>query len=309
MTLRGKTILVTGAAGMLGRDLAPLLEDAGTRPLLTDNRTPGDAGPSISRLDITDQEAVKDIVQHERPDWIVNCAAYTNVDQAETDYQTAFQVNAFGPARLAAALRESGGKLLHISSDYVFGGGRQPDAASRNPWCEDSPLLPCGIYGHSKCFGDQLALGTLAPHAALIVRTSWLHGRYGPNFLDTMLRLAKEQKEIRVVDDQIGSPTWTRWLAETLIKLMQHDASGVYHAASRGDVSWFMYAGEIFRQAGLAAELKPWSSAELNRPAPRPPYSTLAVKKLERLLGTPCPDWKDDIRGHLEELGILKEKQ
>jgi dTDP-4-dehydrorhamnose reductase len=303
--VNSETILLTGALGMLGQDLAAELKSTGARFISADMRD--DPGKQITTLDITDSAAVEKIVAQVSPSWIINCAAYTDVDKAEANYQTAFLVNTVGTANLALAARVNNCRLLHVSTDYVYGGGIvQKDSQQRTPYREDSPLAPCGIYGLSKRFGDEFALHIL-PQACLIVRTSWLYGQHGPNFVHTMLRLGHEKTEIKVVNDQIGSPTWSRWLAQVLVQLVERKAQGIFHASSHGNISWFDFAREIFTQAGMTTKVDPQSTAELNRPAPRPPYSTLDVAKLEGFLGIRCPDWKESLRGHLREIDALKE--
>lgn len=309
MELTGKKILVTGAQGMLGTDLCAALEQGQVSLVRTDCIASGDGGGETALLDITDREAVSEALAAFRPEWIVNCAAYTNVDGAETDRDAAFAVNAQGPENLARAAFENGVKLLHVSTDYVYGGEREgEDSRRRRPFKETDGASPCGVYGQSKYAGDQAVIEIL-PDSHLIVRTSWLHGVHGPNFIHTILRLAEEKEEIRVVDDQIGSPTWTVWLAQTLIELMGRDARGVYNASSRGDISWFEFAREIVAQAGTALKVGTQTTEELNRPAPRPAYSTLDTSKLEMLLGVVSPDWREDLRGHLLALGVVKEEQ
>jgi dTDP-4-dehydrorhamnose reductase len=303
--VNSETILLTGALGMLGQDLTAELEAAGVRLVLSDVRD--DPSKRITALDITDSGAVEKIVAQASPSWIINCAAYTNVDKAESDYQAAFAINAAGTANLALAARAANCRLLHVSTDYVYGGrGIPKDGQQRIPYREDSPLAPCGIYGLSKRFGDELALHIL-PQSCLIVRTSWLHGRHGPNFVHAMLRLGHEKTEIKVVNDQIGSPTWSRWLAQVLVQMVERKAHGIFHASSHGNISWCDFAREIFKQAGMTTKVDTQTSEELSRPAPRPAYSTLDVRKLEGFLGIRCPDWKDDLRGHLREIAALKE--
>ena len=301
-----KRILLTGALGMLGRELAPVLKKAGYELLLTDCRefsAEEQMAYPLNTLDITDCVAVGQLLKQYKPEWVVNCAAYTNVDRAETDYDAAFAVNSIGPANLAQAAKLHGSVVLHISTDYVYGGnsfsspGLKADTAGM-PWRETSVLAPCGIYGHSKRLGDEL-LQYIIPQSHLILRTSWLHGIYGPNFINSMLRLAKQKPELRVVSDQIGSPTWSYWLAQIVQQMIERNARGIFNASSRGNISWFDFAAEVFRQAGLKVKLCPQTSAELGRPAPRPFYSTLDVSKLESFLGISCPDWQTDISGHL----------
>ena len=300
MALAGKRILITGATGMLASDLRELLADKGVELLLTDVRKPDISAPAIEHLDITNQAEVKDALLEVCPDWVINCAAYTQVDSAEDNQGAAFAINADGPGNLARAVREYGGAMLHISTDYVFGG---PGQEGRNrPYKEEDKPVPCGVYGHSKRHGDEL-VEQLLPDQHLIVRTSWLHGVHGPNFVQTMLKLGEENDELKVVNDQVGSPTWTKWLADMLARLIERDARGTFHATSRGGISWFDFANEIFSQAGLSVKIIPQTTEELARKAPRPAYSTLDVAKLEEFLDLECLSWKQAVKEHLSAIG------
>ena len=251
---------------------------------------------SHQQLDVCDSEAVHTAVLQAGADWIVNCSAYTAVDDAETEYAKAFAVNASAVAHIARAAASAGTRVLHVSTDYVFGG--QGSGSRQEPYSEEDAVAPCGIYGHSKLYGEEL-LRSILPDSHLVLRTSWLHGIHGKNFVDTMLRVGAERDELRVVDDQRGSPTWTPWLAAVMEKLVAKDARGVVHACSRGDVTWHDFAAEIFKQAGIEVKLSRQSTEELARPAPRPAYSTLSVAKLEEILGEPCIDWRECVAEHL----------
>ncbi len=299
--LFGKKVLLTGAHGMLAGDLLWELRDCQAEIVATDI-LPGERfGVEISTLDITDEEDVFKTISVTQPDWIINCAAYTQVDRAENEEERAKVLNEKGVLFLACAAAKHNGKLLHLSTDYVFGGKTGNDQR-RIPYGElDSPS-PCGVYGESKYLGER-ALREALPERSLLVRTSWLHGLYGPNFIHSILHLAKEKKELKVVSDQIGSPTWSSWLAKVLIKLLQRDARGIYHVSSRGGISWFEYAKEIVAGANLSTTILPQTTVELARPAPRPAYSTLDVSKVEEELGEPCISWKDGVKAHLQALG------
>lgn len=298
MNIQGLRVLVTGSRGMLAGELLPLLSSRGAEVYASDIRPTTAGGLTIHELDITQSAAVFETLEKFCPAVIINCAAYTAVDEAEKNLQAALSINTLGPGTLALGAKQFSAKLLHISTDYVF--GRLVGVCTPIP--ESQAPAPCGVYGHSKFAGEAL-VRELLPEAHLIVRTSWLHGKQGPNFLETILRAGKERPELKVVNDQFGSPTWTGWLAEILLKLLENDATGVYHACSKGDISWFDFAREILNQAGVATPVHPQSTAELNRPAPRPPYSTLSVEKLEKFLGLQVPSWKEGIRSHLLSLG------
>lgn len=293
-------VLVTGALGMLGSDLGIVLSGGTSWDLvLTDMRDGVHAnGRSVSVCSICEDESLDDVFRASRPDWVINCAAFTAVDKAQVSSNAAFEINAIGPQKLAHAAKRHGAKLFHISTDYVFGHGIDP-GQKRAPFKEEDKLEPCGIYGHSKRMGEELIREVLGDRSC-IVRTSWLHGIYGPNFIDTMLRLGPEKKQLRIVDDQFGSPTWTVWLSQVIRELISANASGVFHASSRGNINWLDFAREIFRQANMSVEVLAQTTQDLNRPAPRPHFSTLDVSKLEHSIGKPCIDWKDSIAGHLK---------
>ncbi|MCB0322969.1 MAG: dTDP-4-dehydrorhamnose reductase [Bdellovibrionales bacterium] len=303
--LEGKKILVTGAAGMLAGDVAPRLRAAGAELHLADVRAGERADGSFVACDITDAGSVQRLLERLRPDWVINCAAFTRVDDAESEPEPAFLVNATGPGNLAKAARSCAAAMLHVSTDYLFG-GRGADLSQRRPLRETDPVFPCGIYGQSKRYGDELVVATL-PENHVIVRTSWLHGAHGHNFVHAILRLARERDELKVVDDQTGSPTWTGWLADAIVALVARDARGTYHASSRGDITWFEFARGIVEEAGIEVSLQPQTTEELARPAPRPAYSTLAVDKLEGFLERPAPTWREGLRQHLAAIGELKE--
>ena len=302
MHLADRRILVTGSLGMLAGDLIPLLFEKNAKLVLTDIRDEKRWGEQISFLDITDPKAVRNFVKDIHPEIIINCSAFTNVDAAETEQNIAFAVNARGPGNLASAARDFGARLVHLSTDYVFGGLASEDRGPV-PYREEDTPDPCGISGHSKRFGDELVRGIL-PDNHLLLRTSWLHGIHGPNFVDTILSVGKQKEEIKVVDDQFGSPTWATWLATVIVKLLERDGRGTFHATSRGGVSWFEFAKEIIKLAHFETHVTPQSTHELGRPAPRPAYSTLDVRKLEKFLGEPCLTWQAGIVAHLSSRGI-----
>lgn len=270
-------ILVVGAEGMLGHDLMEVL--------------PGEVrGVDLPEIDITSFESVLEVVGRYRPQVIVNAAAYTDVDGCETQAELAMQVNGEGVAILAMAAKESGAKLVQVSTDYVFDGGKGA------PYLEDDPYAPLSVYGESKLAGELNA--RFAP-GALIVRTQWLYGLHGKNFVETMLRLGQEKDELAVVDDQFGSPTWTVDLARAIAALIERDCSGVYHAANSGFCTWNEFARTIFAEAGLPVRVNPLSTEQLGRPARRPLYSTLACGKLVQDTGFQPQPWQDALRHYL----------
>ncbi|MDO9395585.1 MAG: dTDP-4-dehydrorhamnose reductase [Herbiconiux sp.] len=267
--------LITGAAGMLGRDLQTALAGRDVVAL------------SRSELDITDASAVAAALAG--VDVVFNCAAYTAVDAAETDEETAQLVNAVGPATLAEATAASGAKLFQISTDYVF----QGDATS--PYPEDEPRDPLNAYGRTKAGGEEAVL-RLNPAGGYVVRTAWLYGEHGNNFVATMLRLGRdpEREFVTVVNDQVGQPTWTADLARQLVALADSDApAGVYHGTNSGQGSWFDFAQASFQEAGLDPDkVKPTDSSQFVRPAPRPAYSVLGHDAWSRAGLEPMRDWR-----------------
>ena len=252
--------LVTGAGGMLGTDLVAALTADG-EPVAAMDR----AG-----LDVTDAVAVADAIARCRPDVVVNCAAWTAVDDAEKSEQQALAVNAGGPANLAEACAGAGTRLVQISTDYVFAG----DAG--RPYAEDDVPAPRTAYGRTKLGGERAVLGRL-PGSGYVVRTAWLYGAHGPNFVRTMIKLEDQRQTIDVVDDQHGQPTWTADVARQVIALVSSTAApGIYHATSSGQVTWFGLAREIFGLLGAdPSRVRPIPSSGLPRPAPRPAYSVL----------------------------------
>ena len=272
-------ILVVGANGMLGRDLMALL---GSRA----------RGVDIDDIDITDLQSTERVVRALHPSVVVNCAAYTDVDGCEANVETAMQVNGEGVGHLAMATRTIGARLVQISTDYVF------DGAKGSPYLEDDPPCPLNVYGESKLAGEMNA--AVNPDH-LIVRTQWLYGRHGKNFVETMLRLAREKDELTVVDDQFGSPTWTVDLARAIVALIDTGCTGIYHAANAGFCSWNGFARAIFQETGVDIPVHGMTTDQLNRPARRPLYSTLDCAKLEQDAGFRPQPWRDALRAYLDE--------
>ncbi len=254
--------MVTGAAGMLGRDVLSAATDAGLEPI----------GLARAALDITDRGAIEAAMTEHRPDIVVNCAAWTDVDGAEGEESRALAVNGPAAGHVARAARAQGAWTIHVSSDYVF------DGAKRSPYVESDPTGPASAYGRSKLAGER-AVAEAAPDRHTIVRSSWLFGAAGPCFPATILRLAAERDQLTVVDDQVGCPTFTGHLAPALVALAKEPVAGVVHVAGGGHCSWYELAGEIVSRAGLSATVVPGTTAGLGRPAPRPAYSVLRSER------------------------------
>jgi dTDP-4-dehydrorhamnose reductase len=270
---------------MLAHDVRRVAERAGHELVLVD----------LPELDITDAAAVDAFFERERPEACVNCAAWTDVDGAETMRAQAHAVNAEGAGNLARATAKLGTPLLHISTDYVFDGAPPLDAGGRpRPYVESDPTGPRSVYGATKLEGERQVLDASAEHT--VVRTSWLYGVDGRNFADTMLRLAGERESVQVVDDQIGCPTWSGHLAPALLGLLERQVRGLVHLAGAGEVSWNGFAREIFRQAEVACRVEAATSEQMARPAPRPAYSVLESERSDVL---PMPPWQDGLAGYL----------
>jgi dTDP-4-dehydrorhamnose reductase len=275
-------ILITGAAGMLGVDVGLSAAAAGHDTIAL----------SRADLDITDGEAVRAKLHETQPDAVINCAAYTDVDGAESNVETASAINGAGAGFLAAAAREVGAWIVHVSTDYVF------DGRKTTPYVESDATGPNSAYGRSKLIGER-GVAQAAPGAHTIVRSAWLFGASGRCFPKTIMRLAGERDELSVVADQIGCPTFTGHLAGALVELAAGDRlGGVVHVAAGGHCSWFEFARSIVGGAGLDCEVKPCTTDEFPRPAPRPAYSVLAT---ERGPAVPrLPDWREGLEQFLE---------
>jgi len=276
-----KKILLTGFGGMLAQDAAAVLQPC--FEVITRRE---------QELDICDAEAVQAAVCSIRPDAVVNCAAYTLVDACETEQEKAFAVNATGVKNLALACRQSESLLMHISTDYVFDGGKQA------PYTETDAARPLSAYGQSKRAGEQYAQEITERH--VIIRSSWLYGSGGNNFVKTILRLAQENKELRVVDDQRGSPTWTRDLSHAIKALLDSEARGIYHVSNQGSCTWYEYARRIVEHAGLGVQVRPITTDELKRPAPRPAYAVLDCKRFINDTGSALRTWESALDEYLQ---------
>jgi dTDP-4-dehydrorhamnose reductase len=290
-------LLVTGARGMLGHDVMRAGQRAGHELVLVD----------LPELDITDPKAVAAMLDELKGegslDGVLNCAAWTDVDGAESKREQAHAVNAEGAGVLAVAAAAAGVPLLHISTDYVFDGAAPLDSAGGpRPYLEADPTGPRSVYGSTKLEGERLVIAASRAHT--VVRTAWLYGVDGPNFVATMMRLAGERDAVQVVTDQVGSPTWAGHLAPALLGLLERRVSGLVHLTGGGTVSWNGFAQEIFRQAEIVCRVEPATSEQMARPAPRPAWSALESERDDVL---PLPPWQDGLAGYLAALaGMMR---
>lgn len=274
------TILIVGARGMLGSDLMANLGDADRL-----------IGADIEDFDITDREQTLKAVSELRPEWVINAAAYTQVDRCEEEHAMAFAVNREGAANLALACKSVKARLIHVSTDYVF------DGRSRDPYREDDPVNPISRYGQSKLEGET-AVRALLDDAA-IVRTAGLYGRGGVNFVNTIRRLARERDQLTVVDDQWVSPTYAVDLSRAIGLLMRASARGIFHVVNSGSCTWHRFACRIVQLTGSRSTVTPISSAQLNRPAARPAFSVLSTEKYTALTGSMMRSWEDALTDYL----------
>ena len=281
-------ILVTGANGQLGMSLRRIA-------------TPEASGvfTDVEELDITDAAAIRAMVAQPQIDTIINCAAYTNVDAAEDNEPLAELLNAKAVENLALAMKEVGGLLVHISTDYVFGG--EPH---NTPCREDLPACPTGAYGRTKHHGEEAILRSGVRH--LIIRTSWLYSEYGKNFVKTMLRLTEEKPSLKVVFDQVGTPTYAGDLAEAIVKMAEqvgHDEGAIYHYSNEGVCSWYDFTKAIAAYSGhTACDIQPCHSDEFPSKVVRPAYSVLDKTKVKQTFGLSVPYWTDSLKKCLKNL-------
>ncbi|NVL90195.1 MAG: dTDP-4-dehydrorhamnose reductase [Desulfobacterales bacterium] len=278
-------VLVTGSKGMLAKDLIPLIK-AEHETFFFD----------INEVDITNKEQLFDLVSNVRPDIIINCAAYTLVDDAEANREAAFHVNAYGVQQLALACEEFKSVLCHFSTDYVF------DGKSTRPYLPDDEPNPISVYGESKRAGEVFVQSILNRY--YLIRTSSLYGKHGDNFVYTILRLAKNKEPLRVVQDQRMSPTWTVNLAQGVMQLISSGKFGVYHFTDRtgAGISWFEFAKEILKTKGLSNQIEPAVSEEFSRPAKRPAYSVLDTTSFTLSSGYEPMPWKESLRRFLDTI-------
>ena len=285
------TILVTGADGQLGREMQIASRSSRNRFIFTD------IAGEYERLDITDQKAIADIVRENHVNVIVNCAAYTNVDKAETDPETANLLNNIAAGNLADAMKAVNGTLIHISTDYVFQGDRNI------PCREDWPTEPLGVYGKTKLAGEKSIEATGC--ASIIIRTAWLYSPFGKNFVKTMRDLTSSRASLKVVFDQVGTPTYAGDLAETICRIIENgqlDKTGIYHFSNEGVCSWFDFAKAICEMSGNTCDIRPCHSDEFPSPVARPHFSVLDKTKIKQTFGIRIPYWTDSLKRCIEEI-------
>ena len=277
-------VLITGILGQLGYDLSKELTKRGVEFI----------APSLEELELTTEAGAKNFILDKKPDTVIHCAAYTAVDKAESDAELAITVNGMGTRWVAEACRTVGAKMIYISTDYVFGGD------GKIPYEVNDEKKPVNVYGRSKLLGEDAVTTILARH--FIVRTSWVFGINGNNFIKTMLRLGETKKKLSVVNDQIGSPTYTVDLAKLLADMADTEKFGTYHATNEGFCSWAEFARAIFEQAGLDVEVDGIPTVEYPTPARRPFNSRLSKKSLDEAGFNRLPDWQDALKRYLLEL-------
>ena len=277
-------VLVTGVKGQLGYDVVKECEKRGIEAI----------GVDIEEMDITDPEAVQKVIPEIQPDAVIHCAAYTAVDAAEDNVSLCMRINAAGTEHIADVCKRLDIPMMYISTDYVF------DGEGTRPWEPDDKRNPLNIYGHSKSEGEIAVERRMKKF--FIVRIAWVFGKNGKNFIKTMLRLGKERGAVSVVDDQIGSPTYTYDLARLLVDMIQTDKYGIYHATNEGLCSWYEFACEIFKQAGLDVKVTPVSSEAFPAKAKRPHNSRMSKEKLTEMGFERMPAWQDAVGRYLKEL-------
>lgn len=275
-------IAVIGADGMLGSEVTLLLKEKDI-----------DCCPyTVKNLDVTSKETLN-VIKENSPNIIINCSAYTAVDKAQEDVETAFAVNSIGVKNLAEVSKEIGAKLVHFSTDYVFSG------EAKVPYLELDSTNPIGVYGKSKLAGEEYLKKTLPETQFLLLRTAWLYGAYGNNFVKTMIRLAKEKDEVRVVNDQYGSPTYAKDLATWTFELLLLNQSGIFHATNSGSCSWYQFAKKIFELSGISVKCTAITSNDYVAKVKRPKFSVLNNEKLKKVLDYSIREWTEALSEYL----------
>jgi len=289
-------ILITGISGMLGVDLYQILRDSYEIVGLDIKGFPSTpfSSPPLHKGDITDLPELKAVFLKLNPDFVIHTAAYTDVDGCEKSPDRAHRVNALGTRNIALICQEKNIPLVYVSTDFVF------DGKKNYPYAELDEPHPLNVYGRSKLAGENYIRSLLERY--FIVRTSWLYGQYGKNFVETILKLAEEKEVLTVVGDQVGSPTYAKDLAQEMKKLVSGGSYGIYHITNSGSCNWYDFAEEILKLAGIRGiKVKPITSKELNRPAPRPQFSVLKSFSSERGLEDTMRPWKEALKEYLEE--------
>jgi dTDP-4-dehydrorhamnose reductase len=287
-------ILITGAKGQLGNELKVVSQKYfGYDFIFTD----------IDTLDITDPVKTTSFILKSRPDWIINCAAYNNVDKAENDYQAALLVNGIAVKNIADSLKDSTCRFIHISTDYVF------DGSSSVPYNDSSPANPLSAYGRSKLEGEKAAV---THYGTMVIRTSWLYSSFGNNFVKTIIRLANEKDSLRIVSDQTGSPTYARDLAEAILQIVSGVIrnqlafnAGIYNYSNEGVCTWYDFATAIIEEAGLSCQVLPILTAEYPADAKRPAYSVMNKAKIKDNFNITIPHWRTSLKKCIKELNNL----
>lgn len=290
-------ILVTGASGQLGSTFKALSEQGEAKELDFTFK-------SSSELDITDFDAVHEELSGSNYAYCINCAAFTHVDKAESENDVAYRINVTGARNLALNCNESNTVLIHISTDFVF------DGFSGIPYIEEDIARPIGFYGDTKYKGERAIINNLEEH--FILRTSWLYSEFGNNFMKTMIRLGNEKKELSVVYDQVGTPTYARDLAKVVLHMIQaHSIEyGIYNYSNEGVASWYDFAKAIFDESGIEINLKPIRSEDYPTPAERPKFSVLDKSKIKKTFGLSIPHWRDSLKVAISEnLALNKDKR
>lgn len=275
-------VLITGANGQLGKELVEVFSESGFDVY----------GFGRDKMDITNQEQVQDVINTIKPNIVLHSAAYTKVDLAESEPEQAFLINAYGTRNVAVVAEEVGAKFVYISTDYVF------DGTSTEPYNEFSPTSPLGVYGKSKLAGEQFVRDFHSKF--FIVRTSWVYGKHGANFVKTMLKLGEERKELSVVADQTGCPTYTLDLATSILELVATKKYGVYHISNSGSCSWFEFAKAIFEKSNLDVKVLPCTTADFPRPAARPTYSVFEHMSIRVNKIKPMRNWEEGLSSFLK---------
>jgi len=287
-----RRILVIGAKGMLGKDLVEILRSSSRVDQHLDWEV---FGWDIEEIDIQEEKNTVTKIESLRPNMVINIAAYTHVDGCESHDEKAFAINAEGMRHVALGALRCRAKVVYLSTDYIF------DGKKREPYLEDDPPHPLSVYGRSKLRGEQYVQEMVED--ALIVRTQWLYGKYGNNFVASVLRQAREKKVLSIVNDQVGSPTYTIDLSRAISVLIQCDARGVFHVANSDLCTWFVFGQEILKLSGMeGVRIVPISSEEVGRPAMRPLYSVLNTEKLKRETGMTLRPWSEALKEYLSTI-------